>query len=79
MKKFYVLILFIIFAIFIVACSLESNDTNEEVKRTGTSYCVHDYVDPETGVHYLIYQGGYQGGITVRYNADGTIMVDPVE
>lgn len=37
---------------------------------------ISDYVDPETGVHYLLYDG-YEGcGITVRYNADGTIMVD---
>ena len=24
----------------------------------------------------LIYDDGYSGGMTVRYNADGTIMVD---
>ena len=34
---------------------------------------IADYVDPETGVHYLLYEGC---GITVRYNSDGTIMVD---
>lgn len=37
------------------------------------------YVDPETGVNYLIYDGGYDGGITVRYNADGSIMVTEKE
>ncbi len=38
-----------------------------------------DFTDPETGVCYFIYKDGYhgmgQGGMTVRYNADGSIMV----
>jgi hypothetical protein len=34
------------------------------------------YTDPDTGVCYLIYDGGYDGGITVRYNADGSIMTE---
>ena len=42
-----------------------------------------DFTDPETGVCYFIYKDGYhgmgQGGMTVRYNADGTIMVKEVE
>ncbi len=34
------------------------------------------YTDPETGVCYLIYDGpSYDGGMTVRYNTDGSIMV----
>lgn len=44
------------------------------------SYDVYDYVDPETGVHYLIYSqdAGYagMGGMTPRLNADGSLMVD---
>ena len=44
---------------------------------------VYDYVDPETHVHYLIIRDTYynsgRGGITVRYNSDGTIMVDDIE
>lgn len=37
---------------------------------------IYDYMDPETGVHYLIYDGyNAASGMTVRYNADGTIMV----
>lgn len=38
-----------------------------------------DFTDPQTGVCYFIYKDGYhgmgQGGMTVRYNADGSIMV----
>lgn len=37
---------------------------------------VCDFRDPETGVHYIIYIGSRRGGITVRYNADGTLFVD---
>ena len=40
---------------------------------------VYDYVDPETGVHYLIFRDNHpngMGGITPRLNSDGTIMVD---
>ena len=40
---------------------------------------VYDYVDPATGVHYLIYSVGYKGGMSPRYNADGTLMVDPID
>lgn len=43
---------------------------------------VSTFIDPDTGVNYLIYAypGGSSnnaGGMTVRYNADGTIMVTP--
>lgn len=44
---------------------------------------VFSFTDPETGVCYLIYKDKYtsggMGGITVRYNADGSIMVKEVE
>lgn len=32
-------------------------------------------MDSDTGVQYLIYDGYNAGGMTIRYNADGTIMV----
>ncbi len=44
---------------------------------------VFNFTDPETGVCYLIFKDqcayGGMGGITPRYNADGTIMVREVE
>jgi hypothetical protein len=44
---------------------------------------VFNFTDPETGVCYLIFkdQCGYggMGGITPRYNADGSIMVVDVD
>ena len=54
----------------------EDDKYYNQVTYNGTDE-IEDYVDPETGVHYLLYDG-YEGcGISVRYNADGTIMVDP--
>ena len=70
--------------LFLSSCSVP-DDTTNTVKNDADYYKkltyaygdqIMDYVDPETGVHYLLYDG-YEGcGITVRYNADGTIMVD---
>ncbi len=37
-----------------------------------------EYIDPETGVHYLCWEWGYGDAMSVRYNADGTIMVTEV-
>lgn len=31
-------------------------------------------VDERTGVVYIVMYAGYKGGITVAYNADGTVM-----
>lgn len=44
---------------------------------------IYDYVDPDTGVHYLVfrdssYQSG-RGGITPRLNSDGTLMVEELK
>lgn len=80
MKKLFrfIAILFLfIFIIFLTSCTEE--DKEREVQKKSSDIGVVDYVDPETGVHYLIYSVSYQGGITVRYNADGTIMVDSIE
>lgn len=48
---------------------------------TWDSYAnVTEYRDTVTGVHYIIYQDsvgyGGMGGITVRYNANGTVFAD---
>ena len=61
-------------AITLVGCEIVSDQTTvEEYNVAGTT--IDYYIDPDTGVCYLIYSGGYKGGITVRYNADGSIMV----
>ena len=68
MKKLIVILM--VWCSLLVGCDtdfkkIEGNKTDE----------IEVYVDPETGVNYLIYDGGHDGGITVRYNADGSIMV----
>ena len=40
------------------------------------NYEVFEVTDPQTGVHYLFFNSGYGGGVTVMYNADGTIKAD---
>lgn len=40
------------------------------------SYCVFVYVDELTGVEYLIFSDSRQGGITLRYNTDGTLKIN---
>lgn len=59
--------------LLLVGCeSVKDQTTVKENDFVGTT--VDYYTDPDTGVCYLIYDGGYDGGITVRYNADGSIM-----
>lgn len=72
MKKLVVILM--VLCSLLVGCDtdfkkVEGNKTNE----------IQIYVDPETGVNYLIYQDYNEGGITVRYNADGSIMVTEKE
>lgn len=35
-----------------------------------------EYRDSVTGVHYLVFTSTYKAGMSVRYNADGTVFVD---
>lgn len=40
--------------------------------KTWVSSNIYEFIDPDTLVHYLVYQ---MRGITPRLNADGTIMI----
>ena len=55
---------------FLVGC----NTDTKNIEGNKTNY-VQVYVDPETGVNYLVYKEGHGGGITVRYTSNGEIMV----
>lgn len=37
---------------------------------------IREYRDSVTGVHYFVFSSTYKAGMTVRYNADGTVFVD---
>ena len=71
MKK---ILLLIIFILLLTGCGAEP--INE------ASYYIQDsakfsfYVDKNTCVEYIIYQNGYQGGITSRLNTDGTLKLN---
>jgi hypothetical protein len=62
-----------------VAITAGTFQTNTSLSQISEKPYVNDviqlYVDEETGVEYLIYGTGYKGGISVRYNADGSIKV----
>ena len=62
------------FALLLIGCSLDEPSYVSDIEGDGSN--VMDYVDPATGVHYLMYSGYGHGGMSVRYNADGTIMTD---
>lgn len=44
---------------------------NGTIKRANIND-IREFVDPDTGVHYLIYDR--YGGITPRLNSDGSVM-----
>lgn len=73
-----------------IAVETPSENTEEESTERLPDYLdyftaanIYDYVDPDTGVHYLVfrdssYQSG-RGGITPRLNSDGTLMVEEMK
>ena len=85
-KKLSIYVLVLATLVVFIGCEMSDidkdtdTDTDTDILETTTTTDVMDYKDPETGVHYLIFedQAGYcgMGGITVRYNSDGTIMID---
>ena len=77
-KKLTTCVLVLATLVLFTACEVPDidTDTDEDTLEEASNYDVVDFRDPETGVHYLIYTNGAQGGITVRYRSDGLIMVD---
>ena len=66
-----------------IGATQENSEENSEVAlsemESNDIQTVECFVDPETGINYLIYDGYRSGGITVRYNTDGTVMVTNVD
>lgn len=67
--------------ITIILCGCASSveaDCDYKISEADSNVIIKNYTDPETGVCYLIYTDDFynaRSGITVRYNADGSIMV----
>lgn len=76
MKKFLLLIISILFLTGCGAKPISEDKTDE------TSYYMQDsiyfdfYVDKETCVEYVVYKGGYRGGLTPRLNTDNTLKLN---
>lgn len=68
-----ILVIIVCVCTLITSCSSEMKPVDENKTNANTDVFV--YVDPKTGVNYLVYQGYNQGGMTVRYNSDGSIMI----
>lgn len=86
MKKRILIVVFSLVLVYLlVGCSLDNlqETPQKNVAMNFYNSDVYDYVDPETGVHYLIYShksyNAGMGGITPRLNPDGSIMVDEVK
>lgn len=62
----------------IMLCPNSDRHAKMELFYSGGYTEFREYRDAVTGVHYLMYSGvnGEAGGMTVRYNADGTVYVD---
>lgn len=77
--KFFAIFSLILLALFWVFFLVDKYyKASETDLRTLQSEYVYDYIDPDTGVHYLLYAIGAKGGICVRYNSDGSVMVEDV-
>lgn len=67
-------ILFILTLPLLTGCT-NSNYYDYRVSDEGLNELYIDY-DKETCVEYIEYNGMYKGGLSVRYNADGTIKLN---
>lgn len=87
MKKLLAIILTMAMILCAAGCSGTEEETCQAEKQpfsrttydmTGTTY-VSVIVDQETGVNYIFYKSGYGGGLSPRYNADGTLYITEVQ
>lgn len=93
MKKIMCCILLsICLCTFLAGCSIEevvnadpnpvSTVSKERELRKIDNKSIYEFVDPDTGVHYLICslfeESNKMSGITPRLNSDGTVMVTKV-
>ena len=77
-KKVFILIIATI-ACLIFGCgetTMAQKQSNNFMERIGGDEFIREYVDTETGVHYLVVLRDGRGAICPRYNADGSLYVD---
>lgn len=77
MKKIIIVMVMVAVVLSLTACGQQA-DKKTNVQEATPDYVtnnIHVYVDPETGVNYLVYHGYNCGGMTVRYDSEGNVMV----
>lgn len=77
-KKIIAIMCCVVFVLGLAGCTNakdEDEDSEIQILTEYRSMNVYTYVDKETGVNYLIYDGAYAGGICPRYNADGSLYI----
>lgn len=67
MNKKLLIVLTLLFCL--TGCESNSKDSEDD-------YTILFYTDSETCVEYIKYAGGYKGGITPRFNADGSLKLN---
>ena len=73
MKKKILILLAIVMACTVTACATEETEVQEveKIYRQQGFGEIHIWTDPETNVQYIVYDGGYGGGITPRLSSFG--------
>lgn len=80
-RKLILLVTMIIFVFLLVGCvtNVSEASDNKAIERV-SDRSIYEYVDPDTGVHYLIYSEASSragmGGMAPRLNSDGSVMTD---
>ena len=73
------IICFILVAVMVVltACgNVDAENKTKYIQDYNSKFKI--FVDKETGINYIIFDGIYAGGMTVRLNKDGTPYVSEV-
>lgn len=71
MKKLFILPLLLL---LVTGCNISTNNETEGNELNKND--IYFYIDENTCVEYIVYDGWYSGGITPRLNRDGTIMLN---
>lgn len=75
MKKVICFVLIVLMICCLCSCSVEEN-SNQSTNTLPPSTNVYIWIDEETGVQYIIYEGYKQGGIYPRLNIEGSLHTD---
>ena len=71
MKRIAALALILILMFALCSCGRERN----YVSRTLINGDMYEIIDPETKVHYLIFEGYSKLGMAPRYDSEGNLMI----